>query len=232
MNNYELLDKLRSSELGVFSAKDVARQANININSAYVKINRMVKIGKIFKIEAGKFSLSEDPFVISSQVIKPSYISFISAMYLHGKIEQVINEIFIISPKKKKKMMIMNTPVNFITMKPELIFGYTKVKKESSYIFLAELEKALIDCLYLPRYTTIGTVLDVIKEGLDTEVFQKYALKMNTEAVIRRAGYLLDQAGFETDLRPRTKTVYQLNPSLDSGKVLNRKWRLYINELV
>jgi len=232
MDYHDLLDKLQGSGLNVFSPSDVARLADISIRSAYVKINRMFKMKKIYKIENGKFCLSDDPFIASTQITHPSYISFSTAMYLHGKFQQVINEVFVITSKKKARLMIFNMPVIFITIKPELIFGYNKVKKGDSYIFLADFEKALVDSLYLPRYMTIGAVFDVMQAGFKKKLFEEYVLRMNSESVLRRAGYLLERLGYETRLKPNTKTTYKLNPTFKSKKTFNSKWKLYINERI
>ena len=55
---------------------------------------------------------------------------------------------------------------------------------------------------------------------------------MGSEAVIRRAGYLMEQLGEKTNLKPSTKTAYLLNPSSGRRGKYEPRWKLYINEVL
>ncbi|MGQ9787929.1 MAG: type IV toxin-antitoxin system AbiEi family antitoxin domain-containing protein [Candidatus Hadarchaeaceae archaeon] len=228
MRLYELANMLKKSRMAVFSIKDICRYGGLKRDEAYVYLHRMLKKNMIHRIQKGKFSIHADPFVISTQLVTPSYVSFLSALYLHGKFEQAINTIFIVTPIKRPPIGVFGMDVKFVKLKPNLIFGFRKVRKGESYISLAELEKTVADILYLPKYGRINSVAGLMPE-VDVQKLKKYAERMG-EAVIRRAGYLLDRAGVGHDLEPRTKTVYKLNPSIEKLGNLNRKWLLYINE--
>lgn len=102
------------------------------------------------------------------------------------------------------------------------------MRKGESYVSLAEPEKTIGDTLYLPRYARIGTIAELVRE-VDIFKLQGYARRMG-EAVIRRTGFLLDRAGIEHGLKPGTKCVYKLNPSIPSLGRLDKKWLLYVNE--
>ena len=235
MKSYEVVETLRKSRKAVFTPKDIAKITGLNGSGVYVMISRLYKRGMIFKPMKGFISLSQDPFIISSQLYPPSYISFITALYLHGKIQQVIDRIFIVTPKKRKQIAaIFEMDVHFVTLKRAMMFGYKKVRKESSYVVLADVEKAIIDCLYLPRYCRLVDVFDILKEGADMDVGRliEYAKMSNSEAVERRLGYLLDLVGIKHDLRPKNKSTYKLNPSIKAKGEFDNKWRIYVNEVL
>ena len=55
---------------------------------------------------------------------------------------------------------------------------------------------------------------------------------MKSEAVVRRVGFLLEALGDETGLGPSTRTPYRLNPSLGRKGKYDRRWKLYVNEVI
>jgi len=225
---YELVDRLRKSKMAVFSLEDICRLGELERPEGSVYVHRMLRKNLIQRVLRGKYTIADDPFVISSQLINPSYISFLSSLYLHGKLEQSINTIFIVSPYKRPRCKVLGMEVRFVKFRPSMIFGFRKVRKGGSYVSLAELEKTIVDILYLPRYTRISTVADLVRE-VDIQKLQDYAQRMG-EAVIRRAGYLLDRVGIKHELKPKTKCVYKLNPSIASLGTFDKKWLLYVNE--
>jgi predicted transcriptional regulator of viral defense system len=224
-----VVDRLRRSELAVFTIKDLQKITGKDERILSVYINRMTKMGMINKIEKGKFTIYDDPFIVSTQLVYPSYISFLSAFFLHGKTTQTINEILVVSSRRKKDIDVFGMKIKFIMLNPRFMFGFKKVEKGNSYIFLAEVEKAIIDSLYLPRYCPLSEVFSALKEA-DIDKTLKYASIIDIEAVNRRLGYLLDVLGVETKLRAKGKAAYKLNPAIKSLGCFNSKWRLYINE--
>jgi len=232
MKLHKVLENLKDSGLHVFGTTDMARLLHLSNNAASVYIHRMKRMGMIYPVERGKFSISSDPFTVSTQLVFPSYISFSTAFYLHGRLDQVINDIYVVSSRKKKPMDFMGTDMRFVRFPPSRLFGYRKHRKGNSFVMLADLEKAAVDCLHLPRYTPISQVREGLSKGYSSGVLEEYALKMNSEAIIRRAGYLLEALGEETRLKPSTGTVYKLNPSIKNLGRYDTRWRLYINEVL
>ncbi len=232
MNQYDFMEAVRNTGLEVLTPRDAARIANISINSAYVLIHRLVAKGRIHAVTKGRFAISDDIFCIASQVVSPAYLSFTTALYLHGIFPQVINQIYVVTAKKvPSPKQIVGSDVYFVAFQPRRVFGYQKVKKGQSYVMLADREKAIVDCLYLPRYASIGEVARIIREEtFDQTVLEDYARRMEAESVIRRAGYLLEAAGRETQLARGTEAPYMLNPGATRRGTFNAKWRVYVNE--
>ncbi len=232
MNLYILLEKLRSSGLYVFTPRDISRLLSVKRSVAYVYIHRMKERKMIIPVETGKFAIYNDPFIVSTQLIYPSYISFITAFYLHKRVQQTVDMIFVVSPKKKRALSFLGTPIKFITFPPSRMFGYSSHKMGESRIMLADLEKAAVDAMYLPRYLSISMIYECLADGVNAKILENYARKMDCEAVIRRAGYILDRLGEETELRPSTATSYRLNPTIKEKGNFNSKWKLYLNEVI
>ena len=234
MRLYEVVETLRKSRKAIFSPNDITKVTGQSGSGVYVLINRLHNKGLITKPLKGVISLSQDPFVISSQLYPPSYISFITALYLHGKIQQVIDLIFIVSARKRRQIKVFGMDVQFVTLKRAMIFGYKKERKENSYVVVADLEKAIIDCLYLPRYCRLADIFAILEEDDDVDIRRliEYARMSESEAVERRLGYLLDLIGMKHDIRPKSKTSYKLNPSIKEKGEFDNKWRIYVNEAI
>nr|CBH37317.1 hypothetical protein BSM_07940 [uncultured archaeon] len=67
MRSYEVVETLRKSKKAIFSPNDITKITGQSESGVYVLINRLHNKGLIFKPLKGVISLSQDPFVISSQ---------------------------------------------------------------------------------------------------------------------------------------------------------------------
>ena len=232
MNLHILRERLIESGLSVFTIKDIARLLDTSERAASVYAHRLKKSGMANSVEKGKLSITDDPFVVATQVSIPSYLSFTSAFYLRGRLDQVVNRLYVVSSRRRKELVFMNTPMKFVVFPPERVFGYGKIRKGNSYTVVADLEKAAVDSLYRSGYATISTVVEALSAGFDLELLEKYALMMDSEAALRRTGYIIELLGEETSLKPSTATTYYLNPQADSKGEYSSKWRMYINEVL
>ena len=154
-----------------------------------------------------------------------------TALYLHNKIEQIINKIYIITTIARKPLKINGMEIVFVKTSRENMYGYKRVKKENSFIMLGDLEKTIIDCIDHMKYIPINYMIQAIKES-DPIILQNYAEKSGKEGLIRRLGYLMDILNIKNRLKIKTKNIYKLNPKIKTKGKFNNKWHLYINEEV
>ena len=229
MNIYEIKDRLLKQEKAVFSLNEIAKIIGKSKNIAGVYANRMLKKEILFKAEKNKFTLSEDVFVIASQLIFPSYLGFSTALYLYNIIPQVADKIYVVSSKKKRRMKLFGTEIIFVKVGSELMFGYKKIKKENSIIFISDIEKTIIDCLSFNKYCNLLIVVEALRKA-DIKKLEYYLSLVNREYVNRKAGYLLDCLEIRHSIKRKTNTVYKLNPSRKNNGKFNKKWFLYVNE--
>jgi len=226
-----IIEMMRKTERSVFSVNDMSIIGRLDNRSAKVYASRAIRSNLLSRIERGKYAIGNDPFSIASQLVFPSYISFLSALSLHGLIDQAISRIVVATSKRKKKMSVFGNDIEFIRLNSSMMFGFRKVKRGNGFIVIAEPEKAIIDLLYIPTLGPISYIADIVKD-MDAEKLQEYALKTGSEAVIRRTGFLLDRAGIGHSLKPSSYNAYKLNPSIKRNGEFNTKWRLFINEVL
>jgi len=229
MNLYEIKDILEKKEKAIFTMNEFAKLFQLKKEVASVYLYRMVKKGLLIKIEKNKFSLTNDPFIIASQITFPCYLSLTSALYLHNIMPQIPDIIEVITSRQKKSLYNNLVKIRFIKVKPELMFGYLKLKKESSFIMLADVEKTIIDSLIFLRYCRLQLILDALKIA-NLKRLEEYLSLIRNEAIVRRVGYLLDLLKIKHHFKKRTDVVYKLNPSIRKRGEFNKKWYLYVNE--
>ena len=231
MSLYSIASNLSSKEKKVFSNSEIKLYSGISANSTSEYIYRLIKKSLIYKIEKNKFAISTDPFIVGSQILFPSYISFFPAFYLYHFTDQTINELQIASSARKNNIIFNGMKIEFIYMKPELIFGYKKIKKDDSYIFLVDVKKLIIDIAYRPDIMGILPIGDIPLSRIKKKTLEIYLNKVKIEAVRRRVGYIMECLGMNLNIKPRNNSVYKLNPyNKNPGKYIV-KWKLYDNEV-
>lgn len=229
MKTLILLEKMRKQP--VFSSKLVKMK-----NSAYANLYlyRLEKQNLIKRIERNLYTVYNDPFLIASRIVWPSYISCWSGLKYHNLTEQVPYELFVIIPYYKKQILFENAPIIFITSKNKNLFGYNKIDYHGFEIFIADKEKSIIDSALFKK-ATLSEVKEIIENNikdLDLKKFIRYLQKIENKSLIKRFGFLFDSWGY--DFYPRLKRyidkVYILldYTKQKTGKK-NKKWMVIQN---
>ena len=148
LSQTEIIKKLNSEELGLFTVSDIKKFFSIKKdNTAYKIIERLSKKGILKQLTKGKYLfslLSSNDFQIANFLYSPSYISLETALSFYGIIAQFPYQITSITIKKTKTIETLNKEFSYFHIKRDLFLGYEK--KENFLIALPE--KALFDYLY------------------------------------------------------------------------------------
>jgi predicted transcriptional regulator of viral defense system len=219
------MEELENLKKPVITLNDIVKARDITRESARVEVNRWAKKGLITNVERGKYAITKDVFAIATGLIQPSYISFGAALYLRGFLEQTISRVDVVSPRYRKGVKFGNVDIRFAKFRSDRIFGYEKMERGKFYAFVAETDKAVADCLCFPRYFELS-YLDAAFKGIDAKKLEAYVARMGSAAAIKRAGYLLERAGYETTLGGKLSGVHQFIPG-KRGR-WNNRWRLYV----
>ena len=129
----------------------------------------------------------------------PYYIGYYSALQLHGLITQ---------PSLKEQIVVNRKMSSYATTVKDITFQYIKHSDEHFYgykrqwiddynrVFVSDLEKTFVDCLFMPHYA--GGIIEIAKalymsqDKLNYELLLQYIIQMNSKAVVKRLGYLLE----------------------------------------
>lgn len=234
MNSYEFLEKLKNSRKAVFGLSDLSKVLNKNEGYTKIFVNRLVKKKLIIRIERNKYSiLNTNPFSLSSNIIFPSYISFFSAYSFYGLTTQIPSKFYVVSLKQKAPINFNGGSITFVKFKKENFFGYKRDVLENKFVFIAEVEKAILDSLYLPFYCPVSETFFAINNAkLNEKKLFQYAKKMNSNSVLKKLGYLLDLIGKDYNIKIENESYVSLNPLNPPKGRKNKKWRVIVNEVL
>lgn len=176
MNIYEIQKKMNATKIPVFTTNEIARISNLKKPCAIVYIKRMIDKNILFRISKGIYSLENDPILYASYITPNSYISFNAALYIHKAINQIPTTIHVVVPKRIKKKV---EGVTFINLPKKMIFGFKKIEYKGYKIWIAEIEKAILDISY--KYGNLPQNIGKINKNK----IAKYAkiMKISTQEV-------------------------------------------------
>ena len=235
MNAINLLEFLRESPMVVFTVKDIARIINKNERYSSLVLFRLKKRNLLLEIEKGKYCLKDAPVLaIASNLVFPSYISFLSALSFYKATTQIPAVIEAVSPKIKKEIIFQNYKIKFYKMEKKKIFGYSKVFVEGKSAFIAEQEKLILDCLFL-KQIYLKEVFYILKTfKINKEKLFNYAVRLSSKILFKRLIYLLKSAKqefYKKFLKKNLSNRYELlNPLLPPRGIKNKELKLILNE--
>ena len=229
-NIYENLKKY-----AVFDTKILNYFLNKSQSYANLFRYRLKKNFKLFKIEKNKYTVYNNPFLIASRIIWPSYMSCWSALSFYKMTEQIPQTIQVITVKNKKPIKFLYTKIQFIKIKRENFFGFEKINYDNFEVFIADKEKTLIDCLLL-KEASFSEIRDILNENikiLNVNRIIRYLKIINNSSLTKRLGFLLENLGYNAHkrLKDYIDPIYTLlNYSKPVKGKKNEKWRLMLND--
>lgn len=169
------------------------------------------------------------------------YIGYYSALQIHDLITQpsLKEQIVVAEQVRPSEILIKGVPFQFVYHNPKHFFGGVQVWIDSFHkVYCSDLEKTLIDCLFKPDYA--GGVVEVAKaihrskDKLDFDKLLGYAIKFDTQVVIKRLGFLLETLQIDTKvlhdlMRLRTSAYAVLDTELPMEGKRNARWRILQN---
>ena len=245
-----LISELTQSKRTVFSLEEAAQILGSDSKQVKKLLHDLVKKGWLKRIERGKYfliPLSADPtkpytenqFLIASKLIDPYYIGFWTMLNYYGYTEQLINTIFVASPKRKKTLSLLGVYYKFVKTTPEKMFGVTQIKIDTVSITVSDKEKTLLDCLDHPEYC--GGISEVVKgiwnarDEVDFAKVLDYLKQVKNSTVAKRMGYLLEMLELdkEFDIKLLKKMIRKgfssLDPLLPRKGRYNSQWNILVN---
>jgi len=169
------------------------------------------------------------------------YIGYYSALQLHQLITQPSLKELIVTDRQIKPALIKVKDVTFqfIYHNEKHFFGTKKVWIDSfNKVVSSDLEKTFIDCLFRPDYgggiVEIGKALYRARTAINFEKLLDYCRKFDSQAVIKRLGFLLELLKIDTpiisDLQAlKTDSYILLDTEMEKeGKRLSR-WSIQQN---
>ena len=177
---------LQTNSISVFSLEDASRIIGKpkHYTTVFLRRDRIVKRaanGVYYTPDASSYE-------IASSIVKPSYVSLISALRFYNITEQIPNTMYVLSPKRHNSISIDGTRIEFVKVKPSLMYSYKKIDGA----MIAEPEKAIVDMLYLGRFE------EYAEEAMESKVISReklvgFAELAGRKSLVKRIGKLLEK---------------------------------------
>ncbi len=221
---YEASVREHFSGVPVFGLADLAQ---IIQNRDYAKkyLQKMVRQGRIRKIKRDSYTLHDDPFLISTFLVKPSYVSSVSALSYHHIITQIPNEVFCFTTKRATRVDFVSR-ISFFHTKH--FFGFVPERYMDFSIPVATPEKAIIDSIHTVPLSVFEEAFDMI----DIDVMVDYLKRIKKSSIAKRIGYMAERRGFPVYERVRellNNRYILLDPLAKRRGIRDKKWRLIVN---
>ena len=249
-----LLDKLIEEKKVCF---EIDTAYNILSNSSQDAVKRllsdMTKRGLLMRVKEGLYYVI--PFEQDAKTFMPDwhllsqylvgdaeyYVGYFSALQIHSLTTQpnLKEQIVVNKQIKPSTLFVKEIPFQFIYHNEKHFFGNKKTWIDSfNRVQCSDLEKTIIDCLFKPEYaggvTEIAKAIYKIKERIDYSKILQYAKRFDSQAVIKRLGFLLElleikHSAIDELQKLRTNSIVLLEPSYHKeGKTIFR-WAIRQN---
>ncbi len=169
------------------------------------------------------------------------YIGYYSALQIHNLITQPsLKEQIVVSKQiRPSEIKIKEIQFQFIYHNEKHFFGAKKIWIDSfNKVLCSDLEKTIIDCLFKPDYA--GGIVEVAramyasKDKIKYDTLLEYAKKFDSQAVIKRLGFILEMLDINTkiidDLQNlKTASYVLLDTELPKTGKLRSRWSIQQN---
>ena len=168
------------------------------------------------------------------------YVSWHSALWHYGLIDQQSRRIYVAVRKRKRPVTLGLASVRFVTVAERKFFGRVRAEDFEWPVWMASVEKALIDSFDQPRFAAPMAVVanalaSAYREGiLDPEKLVAEAIRFESPNLNRRLGFFMDLYGIpgSEPLALRVGRAYAVPLAPGRGPQgqrppVNRRWRVY-----
>ncbi len=232
---------------------DEAQEISGKHRAAVVDLLRdLVERGILARIKSGTFlilqtgnentQLSNWPVIARELAGKdPYFISYYSAMRIHGMTSHPALQVYLTTPKRKTDKVIRSIAYHFVYSKKEHFWGtMTHWATKHDQVQVSDLERTILDAFDRPELC--GGITDVVRglwavqKKINTERLVRYARQFRTKAVVKRLGFALEVLDCAVDAIPAlgsliagAKDYVLLDPQAGKEGRRRKRWRIREN---
>jgi predicted transcriptional regulator of viral defense system len=157
------------------------------------RLNEWQEKGYIRKIVRGQYMFSDvnitEPvlYEIANRIYAPSYVSFETALAYYGLIPETVFAIVSASTRKTSRFETSIGRFSFRTLATSIFFGYSIMEHDGRHFKIADIEKALVDYLYI--HSDLTTPEDIESLRLNTDVIRSKLDWKKVDAYSERIGH-------------------------------------------
>lgn len=216
-------------------------------------LSDMTKRGLLMRIKEGIYyiipyeenaeTFMPDWHIMAKYLVKGTkhYIGYYSALQIHNLITQpsLKEQIVVAKQIRPSEIKIKDVTFQFIYHNESHFFGEKKTWIDNfNKVSCSDIEKTIIDCLFKPDYA--GGIVEVAraiyntKQQIEYSKLLEYAIKFNSQAVIKRLGYILEVFEIQTSIieelqKLKTASYVVLDTELPKTGKRNSRWSIQQN---
>jgi len=216
-------------------------------------LSDMTKRGLLMRIKDGVYyiipyekdpeSFMPDWHMLTENLVNgiDHYIGYYSALQIHNLITQpsLKQQIVVAKQIRPSTINIKDVTFQFIYHNLDHFFGIKKIWIDNFHkVKSSDLEKTFIDCLFKPDYAggivEIARAIYISKDKIQFDKLLEYAKQFNSQAVIKRLGFLLEAMEINQSItkdlqRIKTASYVVLDTELPKDGKLLSKWSILQN---
>lgn len=215
-------------------------------SASHNRIQKLNQAGWLKRVKRGlylvidnltsRFQNENSLMLISNSLNKNSYISFSYALNYYQMYDQYSKNVIAISEKQSNDFNFDDFVFKFTKVKKSMYFGFSKKNSAGKLINIADVEKVLIDYLYIDKsFASASLVFEKIsnyQHEIDFDKLQEYTLLCDN-TIKRKVGYLLDYININTDkLYKSLGKNTGFSRFTTKSNLFNSKWRIYYDNRI
>jgi predicted transcriptional regulator of viral defense system len=238
-NEARLLGAVRERDLAVFGIEEVSSLTRWERTKIHNTLRSLEKKGAVVRIKRNTYALedvvAERSFEVATEVVKPSYISFWTALSFYGFTEQQVRTIQLVSTKQVEALRAGPHAIEVTRFGSGSFYGYGRVEGFA----IADKEKALVDSLYMPeKCGGLDEFAKCLKNSwpeIDGKRLADCTIRFGNASLVSRMGYLMEALGLgdgrttEKLLRHRSSSYVKLSPGRGRTVGHDGRWRIMVN---
>ena len=150
-----MLDLLNTEDFVIFTTREFANRGDVSMSAATKRLARLSTKGQLTKVTKGVWANTAHPYFHPLSCVpyllgkEQGYVSFLTALHLHGVISQIPKTIQIATTGRGRVLQSPVASFEFFQIKPELMRQGAQWSESRLPYLIASAEKALVDTLYL-----------------------------------------------------------------------------------
>jgi predicted transcriptional regulator of viral defense system len=150
-----MLDLFNNADFIIFTTRDYANYSSITVPAASKRLLRLADKRLLTRVTKGLWANTGHPWFHPLACVpyllgkEQGYVSFLSALHLHGLVSQIPKTMQIATTGHARTLDSPVGQYEFLQIKPELMKQGTQWSENRLPYLIATAEKALIDTLYL-----------------------------------------------------------------------------------
>jgi len=236
----QIMNLIADNEISILTTEKLLTLAGQDYMCLKPTLKKLVRNGQLFRIEKGLYCVRNfrNPNIIANALLADSVVGYWTALNMHNLTEQIPNTIYSLSTTSKNNKKVFNVRYKFIKVNANKVCGITHMGYGNESFRITDIEKTLLDCFDLPKYS--GGYEELIRAFYNANISStkllSYGKQMNNLSVLKRLAFLSEIfemkrfVVFQKEVFKMVNKRYTLlDPMGENDGEFNSKWRIRVN---